>query len=68
MDLRLKGKYLAELKENHSNYTLGKAMNHDLATKLLKGEVNITLKNFVKLCEIMGWDIPEQIKDIDKEK
>jgi len=68
MNLRLKEKYLDELKEAHSNYTLGKAMNHDLATKLLNGEVNITLKNFVKLCELMGWDIPEQIKDIDKEK
>jgi len=66
--VRLSDEAVKEIKEKYTTYTLCKHLNHDLASRLLKGDANITLKNYIKLCKIMDWNIPEHVRIIDKEK
>ncbi|MEC9491697.1 hypothetical protein [Flexistipes sp.] len=66
--VRLSDDAVKEIKDKFTTYTLSKHLNHDLASRLLKGDANITLKNYIKLCRLMKWDIPRQINIIDKKK
>lgn len=65
--VKLKPEYVLELKSKFNTTTLGKALNFDTAHKLLNGNANITLRNYCKLCELMGWDIPERLETTTEE-
>ncbi|PLX67091.1 MAG: hypothetical protein C0603_10545 [Denitrovibrio sp.] len=63
--VKIKPEYVDEIKKKFNTTTLGKALNSDTAHKILNGNANINLKNYCKLCDLMGWDLPEQL-DIQK--
>lgn len=65
--VKLKPEYVVELKTKFNTTTLGKALNFATAHKLLNGNANITLRNYCKLCELMGWDIPERLETTTEE-
>ena len=64
--IKLSAQAIKQIKDRYSTYDLSKYLNHDLASRLLKGDANITLRNFVKLCILMDWDIPPQLEVIQK--
>ena len=65
MEIKIKKKYLKEIKEKHTTYTLSKILSNDHAIRIFKGEANMTLKSFYKLCKAMGWKFPEQLEVIE---
>lgn len=69
-EIRLKDEYVDEIKSKYNTTSLGRALNFDTAVKILHGNANITLRNYIKLCKLMDWPIPEciqlQNKDNDK--
>jgi phosphopentomutase len=65
MEIRIKKKYLDEIKKKHTTYTLSKILSNDQAIRIFRGESNMTLKSFYKLCKAMGWRFPEQLEVIE---
>ena len=69
IDVRLKPEYLEQLRSKYNTNTLGKLLNYETAFKLLKeGNANITMRNFCKLCELMGWPLPDEVVIFDDSK
>lgn len=67
-NVRLKPEHIVELKSKFNTTTLGKALNFDTANKLLNGNANITMRNFCKLCELMGWPLPDEVEISDSDE
>ncbi len=69
IDVRLKNDCLEELRKKYNTNTLGKLLNYETAFKLLKeGNANITMRNFCKLCELMGWPLPDEVEISDSDE
>jgi len=64
--VKLSQKYLDELRKKHNTNTLGRILNFDTSLKLMHGEANITVRNLAKLCQEMGWELPEYL-EVDEE-
>jgi len=67
MKVIIKKKYLNEIKKKHTTYSLGKVLSNDQAIRIFRGEANITLKSYYKLCNAMGWKFPEQLEVLDED-
>ena len=61
-NIKIKPKYLKEIKEKHTTYSLSKYLGMDQVIKIFDGKANITLKSYYKLCKAMGWDFPEHFE------
>ena len=65
MKVKIKKKYLNEIKKKHTTYTLSRHLTMEQTLKIFKGEANFTVKTYCKLCKIMGWKYPEHLEVID---
>lgn len=66
MKIRLSEKYRKELAARYSTYELQKLLNKALCSTLRNGEpINLTLKNYYKLCKIMDWEFPSHFEVIE---
>jgi len=67
MTVRIKEKYLKEIKKRYNTYTLSKHMSMEQTLKILKGDASLNVKTLCKLCKLMDWDLPEYLEVIEKQ-